>query len=248
MYDIHVITPIVTTSLPIGDMLAPLNTSTVTISWSTLDSGPASIEGDFDESLAVPDIIRRAMEAERNGAHAVVINCLGDPGLGAAREAVSIPVFGPAISAMHMATTLGHRYAVISVLRRVHALIRRLATIYGTIGHMTPMRSVDIPVLDIHGNEDELVRQFVREAKAAIDDDEAEVIVLGCTGFTGLDDAIRTALDADGYTGIPVIDPLPAAVRYAEAVLNLGLSHSKAGYPPPGDKPVCGYILPGLTG
>ncbi|MCP4321048.1 MAG: hydrogenase expression protein HupH, partial [Alteromonadales bacterium] len=41
------------------------------------------------------DTIKQAIKAERAGADAIIIDCMGDPGLNACREAVSIPVIGP---------------------------------------------------------------------------------------------------------------------------------------------------------
>lgn len=40
---------------------------------------------------------------------------------------------------------------------------------------------------------------------------------------------------------MPVIDPVPAAVRVAEALVDLRLSHSKRSYPPPPKKRIMGF-------
>ena len=50
------------------------------ISLSQIEAGPASIECEFDEMLAVPDTVAKIIQAEREGADAVVIDCMGDPG------------------------------------------------------------------------------------------------------------------------------------------------------------------------
>jgi len=81
-----------------------------------LDQGPASIESRYEAALAAPDVVRKAIEAEKDGMDAVVSNCMDDPGVEAAREMVSIPVIGPAQTSMHIATMLGHRFSVVGVL------------------------------------------------------------------------------------------------------------------------------------
>jgi allantoin racemase len=65
------------------------------ISVAEIDSDPASIECEFDEMLAVPHTVAKIIAAEREGVDAVVLDCMGDPGLKAGREAVRIPVLGP---------------------------------------------------------------------------------------------------------------------------------------------------------
>ena len=70
------------------------------ISVVCLDKGPASLESQYEDAVAVPQVVLRTVDAEREGADAVIIDCMNDPGLQAAREAVSIPVVGPAQSSM----------------------------------------------------------------------------------------------------------------------------------------------------
>ncbi|NMB94407.1 MAG: hypothetical protein GYA26_10490, partial [Flexilinea flocculi] len=60
-------------------------------------------------------------------------------------------------------------------------------------------------------------------------EDRAEVIVLGCAGLAGY------AEDIERELGVIVLDPSSVALKVAEALVDLGLHHSKAGrfsYPP----------------
>lgn len=96
-----------------------------------LDRGPASLESDYEDALAVPDILAKVRVAEAEGIDAVIIDCMADPGLDPARELASIPVVGPAQTAMHLAAILAHRFSVITVLEQgipgVHRQILRYA-------------------------------------------------------------------------------------------------------------------------
>ena len=68
------------------------------------------------------------------------------------------------------------------------------------------------------------------EGKRALKEDGAEVLVLGCTGMTGMAERLSKEL------GVKVIDPLPTAVKFAETLVGLGLSHSKLAFPKPPEK------------
>lgn len=62
---------------------------------------------------------------------------------------------------------------------------------------------------------------MVEQGKKAIEEDGAEVLILGCTGMTGMAQKLSEAL------GVYVIDPLPTAVKLAETLVSLKLSQSK---------------------
>ena len=58
-----------------------------------------------------------------------------------------------------------------------------------------------------------------------VEEQGAEALVLGCGSATGL--AARVSQDLN----IPVLDPGLTAVKYAEMLVDLGLSQSKRAYP-----------------
>lgn len=240
---IELITPIVTRGVRTLDDVQALTHRNLRITHSLLDSGPSSIESKFDEALAVPDTLKRAMQAEINGASAIVIDCMGDPGLHACREAVSIPVLGAGQTAMHLANLLGNRFAFITVLDRIRPIIEDLIGAYGIGEKYASFQAVDIPVLDLSDDTEVLNAALVEKALVSIEEDAADVVVLGCTGFLGCAEAMRAALLSAGHE-VPVIDPIPATVGIAEALVKVGLSHSKRTYPTPSTKPLKGYELP----
>lgn len=240
---IEMITPIVTRGVRTLDDIEPLMHSGLKITHSLLDSGPSSIESKFDEVLAVPDTLKLAMQAEISGASAIVIDCMGDPGLPACREAVSIPVLGAGQTAMHLANLLGNRFAFITVLDRIRPIIEDLIGAYGIREKYASFQAVDIPVLDLSRDGEALNDALAQKALRSIEEDGADVVVLGCTGFLGCAEVMRAALRSAGHE-VPVVDPIPATIGIAEALVKAGLSHSKRTYPVPGAKPVKGYELP----
>src|SRR3546814_1362452 len=112
---IHLVTPIVTEGIRTLDDVADLNGNGLSITQSLIAAGPASIECEFDEAMAVPGIVAEAIAAERSGAHAVIIDCMVDHGFKAAREVVYIPVLGPPGTSMPLTALTVHALRLISV-------------------------------------------------------------------------------------------------------------------------------------
>ena len=77
------------------------------------------------------------------------------------------------------------------------------------------------------GKEEEMFARLTAEAQAAIDEDGADVILLGSTTMHQAGDYMSAHLAA------PVINPGPVAIKMAEVIVGLGLSHSKVAFPTP---------------
>lgn len=242
---VRVVTPITTRGFRDLSEFKALEGPDLVISHSEIDIGPASIECEYDEAMALPGTIAKIIEAERDGVQAVVIDCMGDPGMKAGRECVSIPVLGPCETAMHVASMLGHTFSVVTVLSRIRPLLEHQAQNYGVREKLASIRSVDIPVLELEKDLDRTKAALAEQAVMAVEQDGADAIIFGCTGMLGCADAVRQGLLAKGYD-IPVIDPVPMAVRMATALIEAGLTHSKITYETPPDKPMAGYDMPPL--
>ena len=199
-----------------------------------LDRGPASIESEYDEALAVPDILNKTIEAEKEGFDGVIIDCFGDPGVKPAREVVSIPVVGAAEPSMLFASSLGQRFSVVTVLKNVIPMIENIAKVLGVYEKLASVRSIEIPVLELHDKE-RLKKELFEEMLRAIEEDGAHVLILGCTGMMGVADSLHEMLREKGYD-VPVIDPAAASVKFLEAVIGLGVKHSRLTYMTPPEK------------
>ncbi|MCD6410119.1 MAG: aspartate/glutamate racemase family protein [Candidatus Verstraetearchaeota archaeon] len=187
----------------------------------SLERGPASIESAYDEALAVPEVLKIVVKAERQGYDAVVILCMGDPGVAPARELVEIPVVGPCQASLTIASTLGERCSILTILREAVPTFWRLARRYGFEGHLASVRSIEIPVLKLWDDRDAVFRALAREGRLAIEEDGADVLILGCTGMMDLGERLQQQL------GVPVVDPALAALKYAELLVSLNLSHRR---------------------
>lgn len=202
------------------------------ISTVLLHKGPASVESAYEEALAGPDVLAQIVQAEKEGVDAVISNCMADPGVEAGREMVSIPVIGPAEASMHLAAMLGQRFSVVTILERLIPLFHHHAARIGLTRQLASVRAVNIPVLELDdraGVASALVSQSIR----AVREDMAHVIILGCTGMAGLAKSVEEGLREQGIADVPVIDPATVALKVAEALADMGLSHSKRTYPAP---------------
>jgi len=239
---IRIVTPIVTKGFRKTDDFKALEDGGIEISHVGIDRGPGSIECELDEALAIPDTVAKIIEAEQDGIDAVVIDCMGDPGLKAGRECVSMPVFGPAETSMHLASMLGHRFTVLTVLERLRPFFETLAMTYGVGGNMASVRAVDVPVLELEEDLERVSTLLTEQGRLAVVEDHADVLIFGCTGMLGCAEAVREGLLAQGID-VPVIDPVPATVQIAAGIVRAGLAHSKRTYGMPPVKAIVGYDL-----
>ena len=207
-------------------MLSGAVSAETTISVDCIESGPPSVESALDAVLVAPLVLRQSVEAERSGFQAVVIYCFSDPGLEAARQAVGVPVVGPGQASLALAGQLGHRITVLTTLaegipRAGMNLIRsgfdpaRLASV----------RSLDIPVVDLREDPDRTVAGVTEAIRRAVEEDGAEVVVMGCLGLAGY------GREAEQRFGVPVVDPAFVGVATAETLVRLGLIHSRRTFP-----------------
>lgn len=241
---VRVITPITTEGFTTVDDFKGVTRPDTVVSVTGIATGPASIESEFDEAFALPGTVVRILEAERDGADAVVIDCMGDPALDAGREVVDIPVVGASQAAMHLAAMLAHEFSVVTVLGTLRPLFENAAERYGVRSKLTSVRSVEMPVLELEADPERLVGALVDESVRAIEEDGAHAIVFGCTGMKGCAVGLERGLVERGYGGVPVVDPVAAAAKVAEALVDLGLTQSRLTHATPREKPLTGYELP----
>jgi allantoin racemase len=175
-----------------------------------IEFGPASIESVYDDTMAAPFVVKKAEWAEKNGYDAVVVSCMMDPGVKAAREAVSIPVIGPREACLHVASMLGANPK--TILPR------------------------GIPVLNMHDDIEKTYQSLKKDGEKAMKEG-AEALVIGCTALSGIAERLNKELE------VPVLENEGTALKVAEMLVDLGVSHSKKTYPKPPEKK---RVLPSL--
>lgn len=194
--------------------------------------GPHHVEFHSYEAMMLPAVVRTVF-FNRDKYDAFVIGCFYDFGLHESREVSGRAIVAaPCESAVSFAGSLGHSFSVIVGRRKWVPMMRENVLRYQPAARLASFRSLDLGVLDFHADEEETKRRMIREGRAAIEEDGAEVIVLGCTATFGFYREMQDEL------GVPVIDPMIAPLKYAEFLVDLrdrfGWGHSRAGlYEPP---------------
>jgi len=185
------------------------------------EQGPASIESQYDRELVTPNVLELVRRANDEGYDAIVIACFSDPGLDAAREISHIPVVGIEQATLHLAAMLGHKFSPVTAFP-IHIPTRDLHARMAGFEHAYASTLVtNMSVLDMDGNPGGTKARILDIARRAVNEEGAEVIVLGCAGLSGYGNDIEEEL------GVTVLDPTAVALKVAEVLADLGLRHSK---------------------
>jgi allantoin racemase len=202
----------------------------------TSSMGPVSIEGYYDEALAVPGLLIELSKGQAAGVDAAIIACFDDTGLDAARALADIPVIGICEAAVATTAFIAQRFTVVTTMERSRLPLEHLVHRYG-MSSRCKVRAADIPVLSLEDPTSNARDKLRAEITAALREDRAEAIVLGCAGMADLAAELRAEF------GVPVVDGVAAAVKQAESLVALGLSTAKVGaYATPVHKPYRGML------
>lgn len=187
------------------------------------DKGPETIESAYDEAYAIPPTLELVKKANREGYDAVILACFSDPGLDAAKEISEIPVIGIEESCLHIAAMLGARFSIMTP-RRQRIPNRKEHVHMRGMGHfLASVRSLDLSVAETDADPERTKKRVLEVARRAAEEDGAEIIILGCAGMAGY------APELESKLGVKILDPSAVALKVAEAMVDLGLKHSKLG-------------------
>jgi allantoin racemase len=208
----------------------------------TASFGVSSVECYVDEYLAAPAVLREVMRGEGMGMDAYLICCFGDPALQAARELTEKPVLGIAESAIAAAKMIAPYFSVVSVLDRSVKVTADVVNAYGAAPFCRSIRSTGLSVLDFGKDPKRGLAALAEQSRLAVAEDKAECVLLGCAGFVDFVEELQREL------GVPVLDGVSPAVRFAEALAGLGLKTSKVRtWMSPEKKTYTGYRFPDMN-
>lgn len=193
-------------------------------------NGANLLDSRYEATLGDAWVLERGAKAAEEGYAAVCINSMSDSGLQALRSRLDIPVMGPGRSSFFLAADLGARFSVLTMWKRWHWIYDKLATETGLGSRLASIRDVqtrpDTSEL-LEGKEEFIFAALEEQARRAIEEDGAEVIILGST----------TMYQSHAYLAkrlpVPVINPGLVAFKQCEMMLDLDLCHSKLTYEAP---------------
>ena len=187
-----------------------------------LDHGPFYANCAYDNiavSYEMAKIIIR--DEEMGGYDAYVVASFADPGLDAVRELTEKPVVGIAEAAIHFAAFLGYKFTIINSMPRLEKIFMEKVRSVGAEDRLASIRLPLHQVSDFLEGSVAAREMLIATARSAIEEDGAEVIILGGGMLAGYSDFLT------GEVGVPVLDGVKCAVKLAESMAALGLKTSK---------------------
>ncbi len=204
---------------------------------------PVETREEFDIVAAARlPIVRRACESGKYSG--IVLLGGGDPGFLASREIghhFGIPVTSCAYSQMHIASTLGNKFSVVDLAENHNMYYYDLVLRHRFQDRCASIRNINFPLPRpphvgetaraeqmakiARGEKSEMLEAAVVEAVAAIEEDGADVITLGCSGTFWLQPYLQQRLNEIGWD-VPVLEGYRCAITLCKLLVDLGVTAS----------------------
>jgi Asp/Glu/hydantoin racemase len=184
--------------------------------------GPAYIDSRAEATVAAYATLT-ALAEHAAGSDAAVIAGFVDPGVGAARELLRLPVVGIVEASCLTACMLGSRFAIVGLSDRLGPVFRDIVNGLGLRDRLAAIELVRDPDERLVYSPDGAVDLLADAARKAIAEAEAEVIILGGAPLAGIAPQLAQRLE------VPVLDGVRCGVRQAELLAGLGARKPSAG-------------------
>ncbi|WP_149538663.1 aspartate/glutamate racemase family protein [Siccirubricoccus phaeus] len=192
-------------------------------------------------------IVRQACESGKyNG---IVLLGGGDPGFPEAQEIArryGIPVTACASAQMQVASMLGSRFSIIDISEAHNMRMHSLVVQYRFADRCASIRNINFPLPRPNHTEPrpvhlekarferdgrcDMLDAAVAESIAAIEEDGAEVLMLGCSGAYWMQAPLQQRLREQGWE-VPVLEGYRCAIQQVKLLIGLGLDVSGLAFP-----------------
>lgn len=202
--------------------------SAVEFDFKPVRVSPGLFRGDVDALIADVAVFEAGSDARLAGYDAVCVDTISDAGVDALRAHLDIPVVGPGRASFLLARELGDRFSIVTLWDGWRAGYVKTLKRYGMFESLASIRSIGVePDLRnlLEGRQEVVIPRLVAAATECVEQDNADVVVLGSTTMHEAHAVLSDRLTA------PVINPGPTAFKLVETLLALGLTHSRAAHP-----------------
>ncbi|KAI8335086.1 Asp/Glu/Hydantoin racemase-domain-containing protein [Chlamydoabsidia padenii] len=189
------------------------------------DYGVASVEGSFDEVVSAYWTVEKVMSL-LDDYDGVLVACFSNhTSVKALREASSKPVMHIMEAAVMQSLPLGGKFSIVTDSTHWKPLLEEgVQTILGSMERCASVRSSDMSALDtVTLSKQQVLAKLIKASREAVENDGAEIILLGCAGMSQLNQTLEK------YLGIPVIDAVSAGVMAMVPLLLSDLHTSSRG-------------------
>jgi len=188
-----------------------------------LKRGPEAIQSEYDEANVTPFILEEVTLSVRRAYDAIIIYCFSDPALPAAREISTIPVLSIGESSQLFAMALADRIGILATVDQTIPKLRRKLAAKGISSRFPSIHALNIPVLD-YDHAEKVMDRALDVASRMVHEDRIEALLLGCGSLFNIKERLQDTLS------IPVVAPGEVALKHAEMLVELRLSHSKKSF------------------
>ncbi len=188
-----------------------------------IEHGPEVLESYYDEALATPYTIKKVKEANEKGFDAVIIAAFCDPGIEALKEISDIPVYGTEECAFSAALLLGNKFSILTEKKHKESVKLQHVRKLGLESRCSGVRALGMGVVEIGEDEQKVKQRGIELSRRMIEEDNAEVIIMGCASMAGYSQELEKTL------GVPILDPVTVTYKMVEGLTALGVKHSKIG-------------------
>jgi allantoin racemase len=177
--------------------------------------------------MVAPAFIESFKQAEREGYHAVVPLGTLELGVDGGKSAVDIPVIGPTEAALHVAAIVGDKFGAIVYHENQMSFLRAIVRRYGMEERMVGFGVSGFDLPDLAANHDQVVENFVKEAKRLIGLGAEVIFPMGISQCP-----VHIKPDwLQKELGVPVVEAIGAPIRMAALLVSLGLKPSRMRWP-----------------
>lgn len=194
----------------------------------------------YDRGLSALAHVDCAIEAEKAGFDAVFINACGDYGIDEIKSATQMVVVGAAEATMAMCCNVGKRFSIVTIwppklnfiyherLRNC-AMEDRCVSIRNVLNDsaVEGAEGADATVSSLQDKNTGLKDNILRAIEAAVSEDGADTIMLGCTCMAAVGPEIAER------ASVPVLESMRTGYKTVEALLSLGVRHSDVAFAKP---------------
>lgn len=213
-----------------GQIPPGLRRPDVSVEFACAARGGRALDSLYEGAIADAYCLEAGARAEEEGFSAVCINSMSDSGVTALRSRLSIPVVGTAQPTYHLACQLGKKFSILSMWDRWRWLYEKTLHEQGLGHRLASIRTIGVrpdTAELLAGKEDSVFPLLLEAAQRAVEEDGADVLILGSTTMHQSHAFLESRLS------VPVLNPGLVGLKTCEMMLDLRLTHSKRSYEAP---------------
>ncbi|MGM0509345.1 MAG: aspartate/glutamate racemase family protein [Fusobacteriota bacterium] len=182
-----------------------------------------------------PHLVKAAKESQDEGVQGIFVSDMDFCGVEVAREVLDIPIIGGFRPSAFTAMSLGQKFSIITITESIMDYQIEHIRAFGITQNFASIRPTQIPVPVLSGMytnptyKGEVIEKVTSESKKAIEEDGADAIIFGCTGFIDIASEVHRNLKTDGYD-VPVLDPNKVGINFLYTLVNNKLMQSRLTY------------------